>query len=259
MTPGQDHAVPAVIEVAGAGVSLGGAPVLHGVDLRIEPGELVALLGANGSGKSTLLRTAIGLYTPQDGTARLWGTPAHRPQAHDRLGYVPQDSPDAGSIPATARETVATGLLGTRRWLLRPRDPRVMRALTQVGIAHLADRPITRMSGGQRRRVMIARALVRDPELLVLDEPFAGVDLTTQDAIAALFRELSAAGTTILVVLHELGPMTGDIRRAVVLDHGRVVHDGPESERPKPVDPGHDHITVVDHIDECLGQEIHPA
>ena len=171
---------------------------------------------------------------------------------------MPQDTSDAGSIPTTARETVATGLLGTRRWLLRRRDPRVMRALTQVGIAHLADRPITRMSGGQRRRVMIARALVRDPELLVLDEPFAGVDLSTQDAIAALFRELSARGTTIVVVLHELGPMKGDIRRAVVLDHGRIVHDGPESERPT-LDPGHDHVTVVDHIDECLGQEIHPA
>src|SRR5699024_2052436 len=197
-------------------------------------------------------------YTPQAGTARLWGTPAHRPQAHDRLGYVPQDTSDAGSIPTTARETVATGLLGTRRWLLRRRDPRVMRALTQVGIAHLADRPITRMSGGQRRRVMIARALVRDPALLVLAEPFAGGDLSPRDAIAARFRELPARGPTSGAVLHELGPMKGDIRRAVVRDHGRIVHDGPESERPT-LDPGHDHVTVVDHIDECLGQEIHPA
>lgn len=249
---------PPVVEVTGAGVALGGTRVLHDVDLRIEAGELVALLGANGSGKSTLLRAAVGLYPLETGTAHLMGLPAQRARAHDRLGYVPQDSPDAGSIPATARETVATGLLGARRWVLNKRDPRVMRALEDVGIAHLAERPITRMSGGQRRRVMIARALVRDPDFLVLDEPFAGIDLATQDLIAALFRRLSARGTTILVVLHETGAMTGDIQRAVVLDHGRVVHDGPESERPR-LDPGHDHITVVDHIDECLGQEIHPA
>src|SRR5699024_740880 len=132
MRPEQGRATPAAIEVAGADVSLGGPPVLHAVALRAESGELLALFGAKGSGKSTLLRVAVGLYTPQAGTARLWGTPAHRPQAHDRLGYVPQDTSDAGSIPTTARETVATGLLGTRRWLLRRRDPRVMRALTQV-------------------------------------------------------------------------------------------------------------------------------
>lgn len=115
-----------------------------------------------------------------------------------------------------------------------------MDALDAVGMADLAGRPITRMSGGQRRRVMIARALVRAPRLLVLDEPFSGVDVPTQELIAGLFRELSAAGTTILVVLHETGPLAGDIRRAVVLDHGRVVHDGAEQDRPR-LHPGHGH------------------
>jgi len=248
---------PAVIEMTGASVDRGGQRVLHGVDLRIETGELVALLGANGSGKSTLLRAAVGVLPLATGSARLFGAPVQRGTSHDRLGYVPQDSTEAGSIPATAREAVASGLLGARSWWPSVRDPRVDRALEAVGMADLAGRPITRMSGGQRRRVMIARALARDPRLLVLDEPFSGVDVPTQELIAELFRELSAAGTTILVVLHETGPLAGDIRRAVVLDHGHVVHDGDEHARPR-LDPGHDHPEDAAPLDECLGQEIHP-
>src|SRR5690606_2702593 len=246
------------VEVVGASVSRAGQRVLHDVDLRIERGELVALLGADGSGESTLLRAAVGVlpldsgsarlfgqdvqrgaahallgYLPQDsldlgaipptpaqpvpraavgglpldsGSARLFGQDVQRGTAHDLLGYVPQDSLEVGAIPATARETVASGLLGARSWRPRVKDPRVLQALEDVGMADLAGRPISRMSGGQRRRVMIARALVRDPELLVLDEPFSGVDLPTQEIIAELFRILSARGTTIFVVLHETGP-----------------------------------------------------
>ena len=250
--------MPAVIEVSGASVLRGGQRVLDEVDLRVEAGELVALLGANGSGKSTLLRAAVGILPLESGTARLFGAPVHRSTAHDRLGYVPQDSAEAGSIPATARETIASGLLGARSWWPSRRDERVMTALEAVGMADLASRPITRMSGGQRRRVMIARALVREPELLVLDEPFSGVDLPTQELISELFRELSAAGTSILVVLHETGPLTDDIQRAVVLDHGRVVHDGAAADRPR-LHPGHGHPEDAAPLDQCLGQEIHPA
>lgn len=246
------------IDAVGIGVQLGGTQILHGVDLRVERGELVALLGANGSGKSTLLRAVVGVLPLASGRARILGTPSHRGRAHDRLGYVPQDNPEAGSIPTTARETVATGLLTSRRWRLRRHDQRVTAALTAVGMGQLADRPITRMSGGQRRRVMIARALVRDPELLVLDEPFAGIDLPSQQLIAQLFRELNAGGTSIVVVLHETGALTPDLDRAVVLDHGRVVHDGSVWDRPL-LDPGHDHTGPTGPIDECLGQEIHPA
>ncbi|GAA1487640.1 metal ABC transporter ATP-binding protein [Brachybacterium sacelli] len=247
-----------VLDVSSLAVSRGGARVLHEVDLRIDPGEMVALLGANGSGKSTLLRAVVGVLPIEAGTAHLFGSPVQRARAHDRLGYVPQDSIEAGSIPATARETVASGLLGSRSWFPGTRDPRVLRALRDVGLEDLAGRPVTRMSGGQRRRVMIARALVRDPEFLVLDEPFSGVDLPTQRLIAELFRELSARGTTILVVLHETGELAPDIRRAVVLDRGRIVHDGAERDRPH-LDPGHDHLEDAAPLDECLGQEIHPA
>ncbi|MFC7374576.1 metal ABC transporter ATP-binding protein [Brachybacterium sp. GCM10030267] len=263
MTAATDSPAPAgaldpVVEVQGARVALGGNRVLHDVDLRLDRGELVALLGANGSGKSTLLRAVLGVLPLEAGTVRLFGQSVRKRASHDRLGYVPQDNPAAGSIPATARETVATGLLGSRSWFLRRRDPRIERALEAVGLVDLVDRPITRMSGGQRRRVMIARALVRDPEVLVLDEPFAGIDVGTQDLIAGLFRELSARGTSILVVLHETGALEDQLTRAVVLDHGRVVHDGPEAQRPE-LDPGHDHTGPIDRIDECLGQEIHPA
>lgn len=249
---------PPVVEVTAARVSLAGAPVLHGVDLQMHRGEFVALLGANGSGKSTLMRAVVGVLPLSGGEARLFGTAAHHRRAHDRIGYVPQGDAETGSIPSTARETVATGLLGSRTWRLRRHDPRVDRALDAVGMLRFAGRPITRMSGGQRRRVMIARALVREPELLVLDEPFAGIDLGSQEHIAALFRDLSAAGTTILVILHETGALTEDIDRAVILDHGRVIHDGPATQQPA-LDLGDDHHHPSDAVEDFLGQEIHPA
>lgn len=248
----------AVVEVRGVHVERAGSRILHDVDLRITAGEMVALLGANGSGKSTLLRAVVGVLPLESGSAELFGQGVRRAGVHDRVGYVPQDSADAGSIPATARESVASGLLTSRSWRPRARDGRVMDALASVGLSDLADRPITRMSGGQRRRVMLARALVRDPEFLVLDEPFSGVDLATQQLITTLFRELTARGTTILVVLHETGMLERDITRAVVLDHGRVVHDGNVGDRP-PLDPGHEHLLDNLPPHECLGQEIHPA
>lgn len=243
-----------VIAVHDLDVALGGETILRGIDLEVMPGELVALLGANGSGKSTLLRAVVGILAPRRGEISLWGRPVRDRRIHDRIGYVPQYAADSGSIPATARETVATGLLGARRWFSRGRDVRVASLLADVGLTELADRPVTQMSGGQRQRVMIARALVRRPELLVLDEPFSGVDLPTQTSLAELLGRLSRRGTTIVVVLHELGPLADAITRAVVLDHGRVVHDGSAHERPA-LDPGHDHVVIPE---QCLGQELHP-
>ena len=251
-------AVTPVIEVDSLNVTLGSTPILHDVSLRIDPGEMVALLGANGSGKSTLLRTIVGIIPSRAGTVRLFGAPVARASAHDRIGYVPQFAPEAGSIPATAREVVATGLLRPRRWLARGRDPRITALLSDVGLADLADRPVTQMSGGQRQRVMIARALVRRPDVLILDEPFSGVDLATQETLARMLERLRDRGTTVLVILHHLGSLEGTISRAIVLDQGRIVHDGPPHLSPAH-DEGHDHTD--DHaaaIDACLGQELHP-
>lgn len=251
--PAPDAQQP-VVAVRGLEVQLGTTTILHDIDLTVMPGELVALLGANGSGKSTLLRTIVGILPARRGEIRLWGRRVQDRRIHDRIGYVPQHDAEAGSIPATARETIATGLLGARRWFTRSRDVRIATLLADVGLTDLADRPVTQMSGGQRQRVMIARALVRRPELLVLDEPFSGVDLETQTSLAQLIGRLSERGTTVVVVLHELGPLAEAISRAVVLDHGRIVHDGDPAARPL-LDPGHDHAVVAE---ECLGQELHP-
>lgn len=241
-----------VVSVRTAAVSLGSRRVLHGVDLEIHAGELVALLGANGSGKSTLLRAVVGALPLESGSAKLFGKDVHEHRAHQQLGYVPQYAAESGNIPATARETVATGLLGPRSWFPRPRDLRIEALLSDLGLRDLADRPVTEMSGGQRQRVMIARALVRGPSFLVLDEPFSGVDLASREVITALFRRLRERGTTILVVLHDLGELEDDITRAVVLDEGHVIHDGEPTTRPR-LDPGHDHVL---RLTSDLGQDI---
>lgn len=242
------------LDIQHVDVALGGVPVLHDVSMQVATGEVVAVLGANGSGKSTLLKTAVGIIPARRGSVRMFSVPVDQPRAHARLGYVPQFSSETGSIPATATETVIAGLLAPRRFFPSRHDPRVAAILADVGLTELADRPITQMSGGQRQRVMIARALVRAPSLLVLDEPFSGVDIATQASLAELLARLHARGTTIVVVLHEIGPLSDVLTRAVVLDQGRVVHDGAPEQRPL-LDPGHDHHT---HATACLGQELAP-
>lgn len=244
----------AAVAVRDLEVQLGTATILSDVSFDVTVGELLALLGANGSGKSTLLRALVGIIPHRRGTVTLFDEAVESALVHDRIGFVPQHSGEAGSIPATARETVTAGLLGARRWFVRDRAGRVDAALAQVGLADLADRSITQMSGGQRQRVMIARALVRDPDLLVLDEPFSGVDVATQESLAALIAGLTEQGTTVIVVLHELGPLADALDRTIVLDHGRIVHDGHPDRRPL-LDPGHDHAVTAE---DCLGQEIVP-
>jgi len=215
------------IDARGVHVHLGASHVLRGVDLRVEPGEVVALLGANGSGKSTLVRTVVGVLEPSRGEVNLLGHRLGNDVPWQRIGYVPQRISAAAGVPSTASEVVASGLLHGRRLSL-PRGWRTLarEALDQVGLADRAGDAIGQLSGGQQQRVLIARALVRRPELLVLDEPVAGVDRPSQEAFAATMTRLVDDGLTVLVVLHELGELADLITRAVVLRHGQVVHDG---------------------------------
>ncbi|MFF2650497.1 metal ABC transporter ATP-binding protein [Streptomyces sp. NPDC058045] len=234
-----------VISLRGVTAELGARPVLRGIDLAVHSGEVVALLGANGSGKSTAVRTLIGQVPATSGEIELFGTPRRRFRDWSRVGYVPQRTTAAGGVPATVREVVSSGRLSRTRFGLPRRADReaVRRALELVGLADRAGDSVNALSGGQHQRVLIARALAAEPELLVMDEPMAGVDLASQEVLAETLRSQVAAGTTVLLVLHELGPLEPLIDRAVVLRDGCVIHDGPP---PAAVGqhalPGHDHV-----------------
>jgi zinc transport system ATP-binding protein len=254
-TPEASTTAPApAVEARGVHVHLGASHILRGVDLTVERGEVVALLGANGSGKSTLVRTLVGVLPPSAGTVQVLGHPLGNAVPWGDVGYVPQRVSAATTVPSTAAEVVASGLLHGRRLRL-PRGwrSRVHDALGLVGLADRAHDATSRLSGGQQQRVLIARALVREPELLVLDEPVAGVDRPSQEAFAETMTRLVRGGLTVLVVLHELGELAPLVTRAVVLRHGRVVHDGTP---PRP-HGGHDavgHEHQHPHEPEALGE-----
>jgi zinc transport system ATP-binding protein len=218
------------VQVNDLSVNLGGRLVLRGADLRIRSGEVVAVLGTNGSGKSTLIRTVVGLLPAARGEVSLFGTPVPRFKQWYRIGYVPQRITAAGGVPATVQEVVSSGLLSRRR-LFRPMTAAnrtaVDDALEIVGMADRRKDGVTELSGGQQQRVLIARALVSDPDLLILDEPTAGVDLASQGVFTGAIRDRVARGTTVVMVSHDLGPMDALIDRSVVLRRGRIVYDGP--------------------------------
>jgi zinc transport system ATP-binding protein len=218
-----------VIDARNLTVAIGGRPVLRDVDLRVEDGEFVALMGANGSGKSTLVRGLTGLWPITRGTAHLFGTPLNRFHDWHRIGFVPQRSSAASGVPASVWEVVASGRLSRRR-LLRPltrTDRAAIRdAIEVVGLSDRHTDRVSQLSGGQQQRVLIARALAGEPDLFFLDEPTAGVDLPNQLALAEALAELKRRGATVLLVAHELGPLAELVDRAVVLRDGRVAFDG---------------------------------
>lgn len=230
-----------------------GRLVLDGVDLAVAPGELVAVLGPNGSGKSTLVRSLLGLVPLIAGDVSLFGTPIGRFRSWERVGYVPQRVGAGSGVPATVREVVASGRLPRMRRLgrQRPADRTAIdEALDVVGLSGRARDSVSTLSGGQQQRVLIARALATEPELLVLDEPTSGVDAESQLALAGAMGRLTAGGVAIVLVAHELGPITPLVHRAVCLGGGRVLHDGP---------PAPDDDDMHDHVHGHDPEHAHPA
>jgi zinc transport system ATP-binding protein len=235
-----------VLRISHGAVAFGGRPVLRDLNLTVSHGEVVAILGANGSGKSTLIRAALGLVPLRSGTVDLFGVPQRRFRQWKRIGYVPQRLGAGSGVPATVREVVMSGRLARRgfpRFTGRGDKEAVARAIASVGLADRAGDPVATLSGGQQQRTLIARALAGEPELLVLDEPTAGVDSASQEAFAGALQQFVQNGGTVVLVAHELGPLQPVISRAVIVHDGVIAHDGAV---PRPAghhaEPGHDHV-----------------
>jgi zinc transport system ATP-binding protein len=237
--------MPLVVQLRDVAFSYGGPPVLEGVNLDVEAGEFVAIAGPNGGGKTTLLRVALGLERPTRGTALLFGEPASDVHGRSRIGYLAQRARLALVAPITVRELVSAGRVPLRGVLGRPsaRDrAQVDEAIERVGLAAQASRVVSSLSGGQQQRAFVAKALAAEPELLVLDEPTAGVDVDAQESLARLLGELHTdLGVTILFVSHEFGAVERLVDR-LVLVRGGIVFDGDPHALPASWhDPSHSH------------------
>lgn len=225
--PGGTTGAP-VLEVRGATVAFDGTTVFSDLDLAVHAGSFVVLLGANGSGKTTLVRAMLGLQPLTSGQALVHGVEVSRFRQWQRITFVPQRLPAASGVPASALEVVRSARVSPRsrlRFTGRADTRAALEALEAVGLADRRHARLDTLSGGQQRRVMIARALAEGADTLVLDEPFAGVDLANQQSLADLLGSLS--GRTVVMVSHGLGSVASLVTRAVVLDEGRIIHDGP--------------------------------
>ncbi|HEX4953607.1 MAG TPA: metal ABC transporter ATP-binding protein [Thermoanaerobaculia bacterium] len=220
------HNEPAV-EVHDLTVAYGTRPVLWDVDLALPPGRLIAIVGPNGAGKSTLLKAILDLVPPLTGWVKVFGGPLARHRSW--IGYVPQRESVDWDFPTSALDVVTMGLYGELGWLRRParaHRERALACLEQVGIRDLAGRQISQLSGGQQQRVFLARALAQEARLYLMDEPFAGVDATTERAIVELLKRLRAEGKTVIAVHHDLQTVAEYFDHVVLLNM-RLVAAGP--------------------------------
>lgn len=224
-------AADVVAELAHVCVDYGAERVLDEVTLQIRAGDFLGVIGPNGSGKTTLLRVLLGLVRPSCGHVRLFGTDIREFRAWRRIGYVPQKAVFESRFPASVFEVVASGRSGPsgvgRR--LGDADRRaVEEALATVGLSDARDRLIGRLSQGQQQRVLIARALVHSPELVLLDEPTVGVDPDAQEQFFALLRYLNRElRATLVLVSHDVAVIAREVTRLACLNRTLVVHDDP--------------------------------
>ncbi|MGC9238378.1 MAG: metal ABC transporter ATP-binding protein [Acidithiobacillus sp.] len=213
-----------LLRIENLGVRLGGRQVLEGLDLRLESGVLCGLIGENGAGKTTLLRSILGLQRITSGTIRLAGGSVGK--ARDLIGYVPQKIAFDPQLPLRTRDLVELGLSGRHfglPWRRRRYQAATKAALAAVGAEHFADQRLGRLSGGQQQRAVIAHALVREPRLLLLDEPLANLDFRSTTSLVQLLGTLVREhGLTVLVTAHDMNPLLPVLDRLVYLVGGRA-------------------------------------
>jgi manganese/zinc/iron transport system ATP- binding protein len=221
-------AVPAV-EVHDLTVAYRTQPVLWDVDLQLPEGKLIAIVGPNGAGKSTLLKAMLGLVPAVTGWVQIFGETYARRRSW--VGYVPQRESVDWDFPTNALDVVTMGLYGRIGWFRRPsrhHKETALASLEKVGMKDFAHRQISQLSGGQQQRVFLARALAQDAKLYLMDEPFAGVDATTERAILTLLKELRSSGRTVVAVHHDLQTVAEYFDHVVLLNM-RLVAAGPVS------------------------------
>jgi zinc transport system ATP-binding protein len=217
--------VTAAIEVHGARFGYGGVPVLDGVDLTVDPGQFVVLTGPNGSGKSTLIKLIVGLLSPAAGRVLIGGHPASDRRARRKIGYAPQASPGRMVLPVSVTEVVESGLIAGDS-LLHRLDPDerglVAGALDAVGLTDLAQECVFELSGGQQQRAVIARALVGDRPVLILDEPTTGIDRAFRPRVVDELRRRATEGAAVVAVTHDPDDFHDVVDRILFMEDGRV-------------------------------------
>lgn len=218
------------VEVHDLTVAYGEKPVLWDVDLEVPPGVLMAIVGPNGAGKTTLIKAILGLVRPAAGQVLMHGKP-YSPRSR-LAAYVPQRGSVDWDFPTTVLDVVMMGTYGRLGWFRRPRSRErsdALEALGRVGMAEFAARQISQLSGGQQQRTFLARALVQDAPVYIMDEPFQGVDAVTERAIVDLLRDLRTRGRTVLVVHHDLQTVAEYFDWATLLNV-RKIASGPVAE-----------------------------
>jgi manganese/iron transport system ATP-binding protein len=225
---------PARLELQNVSVGYNGHEVLHDVTLQVPHGAQVAVVGPNGAGKSTLFKALVGLLPLWKGSVLIHGQPlGHH---HDCVAYVPQREEVDWRFPVTVLDVVMMGRYGHLGWLKRPGpadQAAAARGLEQLGIRELAGEPIGELSGGQQQRVFLARALAQEPHILLMDEPFAGVDISTQEASLELLQQLHGQEVTVMVSMHDLNLAATRFERVLLLNR-RVVAYGTANEALTP-------------------------
>ncbi len=243
------------IEVNNLTVSYDQKVALRGVNLRIEPTQVVAVVGPNGAGKSTLLKAILGLIPVETGTARAWSRPIDEVRA--RIAYVPQRSAVDWDFPVTVSDVVLMGRYAHLGWGRRPTPAdreRAEAALAEMEMSEFTARQIGELSGGQQQRVFLARALAQQADMLLLDEPFVGVDAATETAIFSIMKRLRSQGKTVVVVNHDLATVQQHFD-SVVLINKRLVAYGPTERVFRPdilAQTYGGRLTILEQADQML-------